>query len=46
MEMMGAALKEKARLSETGRKPKKTKVVAIMPCTAKKYEIKRDRPQG
>ena len=42
MEMMGAVLKEKARLSETGRKPKKTKVVAIMPCTAKKYEIKRD----
>ncbi len=42
MEMLGAVLKEKARLSETGRKPKKTKVVAIMPCTAKKYEIKRD----
>ena len=42
MEMLGAVLKEKARLAETGRKPKKTKVVAIMPCTAKKYEIKRD----
>lgn len=42
MEMLGAVLKEKARLSETGRKPKKTKVVAIMPCTAKKYEIQRD----
>ncbi len=42
MEMLGAVLKEKARLGETGRKPKKTKVVAIMPCTAKKYEITRD----
>ena len=31
-------MKERAKLNEKGKKPKKTKVVAIMPCTAKKYE--------
>ncbi|MEA4921803.1 MAG: [FeFe] hydrogenase, group A [Eubacteriaceae bacterium] len=41
MEMMGAVLKERAKAKSTGRKPKKTKVVAVMPCTAKKYEINR-----
>ena len=42
MEMLGSVLKERAKLNEKGKKPKKTKVVAIMPCTAKKYEIHRD----
>lgn len=42
MEMLGSVLKERAKLNEKGKKPKKTKVVAIMPCTAKKYEIGRD----
>lgn len=42
MEMFGSVLKERAKLNEKGKKLKKTKVVAIMPCTAKKYEIHRD----
>lgn len=45
MEMLGSVLKERAKLNETGKKPKKTKVVAIMPCTAKKFEIHRDEFQ-
>lgn len=44
--MFGALLKEEARMNaekdkEEGREPKKTVVVSIMPCTAKKAEIKR-----
>ena len=45
MEMFGSVLKERAKLNEKGKKPKKTKVVAIMPCTAKKYEIHREEFQ-
>ena len=45
MEMFGSVLKERAKLNEKGEKPKKTKVVAIMPCTAKKYEIHREEFQ-
>lgn len=45
-EMFGALLKEEARMNaakdrEEGREPKKTMVVSIMPCTAKKAEITR-----
>ena len=45
-EMFGAVLKEEARINEEkeraeGREPKKTLVVSIMPCTAKKAEIER-----
>ncbi len=44
--MFGALLKEEARMNAEkdkaeGREPKKTVVVSIMPCTAKKAEIKR-----
>lgn len=44
--MFGALLKEEARMNDgkdqaEGREPKKTVVVSIMPCTAKKAEIKR-----
>ncbi len=44
--MFGALLKEEARVNAEkdkaeGREPKKTMVVSIMPCTAKKAEIKR-----
>jgi len=44
MEMMGAVLKEHAAVNDlaSGKKKKKVKVVAIMPCTAKKFEIRRD----
>lgn len=45
MEMFGSVLKERAKRNEKGKKPKKTKVVAIMPCTAKKFEIRRDEFQ-
>lgn len=41
MQMFGSVLKERAKQQQTGKKPKKFKVVAIMPCTAKKYEINR-----
>ena len=45
-EMFGALLKEEARMNAEkdkaeGREPRKTMVVSIMPCTAKKAEIKR-----
>ena len=45
-EMFGALLKEETRMNaakdrEEGREPKKTMVVSIMPCTAKKAEITR-----
>lgn len=44
--MFGALLKEEARMNAEkdqaeGREPKKTVVVSIMPCTAKKAEVKR-----
>ena len=43
MEMFGSVLKEKARLDSEGQKnPKVVKNVAIMPCTAKKFEVKRE----
>lgn len=43
MEMLGSVLKERAaKKAEGNKKAKKTKVVAVMPCTAKKFEIKRD----
>lgn len=42
MEMLGSVLKARAKKNATGKKPKKMKVVAIMPCSAKKFEIKRD----
>lgn len=42
MQMFGSVLKENARVSMPKKKAKKTKVVAIMPCTAKKYEAARD----
>lgn len=45
IEMLGSVIKERAKQQETGKKPKKTKVVAIAPCTAKKFEIKRDEMQ-
>ena len=43
MEMFGAVLKERAANEgkNSGPKSKQTRVVAIMPCTAKKYEVKR-----
>lgn len=40
--MLSSVLKERAKKNETGKKPKKTKVVAIVPCTAKKFEIHRE----
>ncbi len=44
MEMFGSILKEKAnRQAEATKSKKKTKVVAIMPCTAKKHEIHQER---
>ncbi len=46
MEMFGAVLKERAKLQAAGNKgSKKAKVIkniAIMPCTAKKYEVGRE----
>ncbi|MEG0156759.1 MAG: [FeFe] hydrogenase, group A, partial [Anaerovoracaceae bacterium] len=42
MEMFGAVLKERNHLDRTKSKKKKFKVVGIMPCTAKKYEVARD----
>lgn len=45
MEMLGSVLKERAKRKETGKRPKKTKVVAVMPCTAKKFEIGREELQ-
>ena len=45
MEMFGSVLKEHAVVNgfpTTDKKKKKVKVVAIMPCTAKKFEIARD----
>ena len=39
MQMFGAVLKEKAKRDNVG---KKIRNVAIMPCTAKKYEVQRD----
>jgi NADH-quinone oxidoreductase subunit G len=42
MEMFGAVLKENAKICEKGKKAKKTKIVAVMPCTAKKAEIVRE----
>lgn len=43
MEMFGSVLKEKARNENQGQKhPKKVKNIAIMPCTAKKYEVLRE----
>lgn len=44
MEMFGAVLKEKAKKEADETKSKKrTKVVAIMPCTAKKSEVQQER---
>ncbi|MBQ4595715.1 MAG: 4Fe-4S binding protein, partial [Firmicutes bacterium] len=44
MEMFGAVLKEKAKKdAEETKSKKKTKVVAIMPCTAKKSEVLQER---
>lgn len=44
MEMFGAVLKEKAKKeAEATKSKKKTKVVAIMPCTAKKSEVQQER---
>ncbi len=40
MQMFGAVLKEKAKLENNTKK--KIKNIAIMPCTAKKYEVQRD----
>lgn len=45
MEMLGSVIQERAKRKETGKHPKKTKVVAVMPCTAKKYEIGREEFQ-
>lgn len=42
MQMFGTVLKENAKMSISKKKSKKTKVVAIMPCTAKKYEATRE----
>lgn len=42
MEMFGAVIKEHAKGNATGKKVKKTKMVAVMPCTAKKAEIARE----
>ncbi len=43
MEMFGSVLKERAKKENEGqKKPKAIKNIAIMPCTAKKYEILRD----
>lgn len=43
MEMFGSVLKEKVRNENQGQKhPKKVKNIAIMPCTAKKYEVLRE----
>lgn len=41
MQMFGSVLKEHAKINMPKKKAKKTKVVAIMPCTAKKYEASR-----
>jgi len=42
MQMFGSVLKEHAKYNMPRKKAKKTKVVAIMPCTAKKYEVARE----
>lgn len=43
MGMMSSVIKAKANLDNgNDKKAKKTKVVAVMPCTAKKFEIHRD----
>ncbi len=43
MEMFGAVLKEKAKQDAKGKKNAKVvKNIAIMPCTAKKFEVKRE----
>ena len=43
MELFGSVLKVNARLDSEGQKnPKVVKNVAIMPCTAKKFEVKRE----
>ncbi|MFR2563974.1 MAG: [FeFe] hydrogenase, group A [Anaerovoracaceae bacterium] len=44
MEMFGAVLKERAAQEgkNAGPKTKQTKVIAVMPCTAKKYEVRRE----
>ena len=43
MEMFGSVLKEKAKKDAAGKKNNKiVKNIAIMPCTAKKYEIQRE----
>ncbi|MDO4544678.1 MAG: [FeFe] hydrogenase, group A, partial [Bacillota bacterium] len=42
MEMFGSVLKERAKQQEGKKKNKKTRVIAIMPCTAKKYEVQRE----
>ncbi|WP_027398114.1 [FeFe] hydrogenase, group A [Anaerovorax odorimutans] len=42
MQMFASVLKEQARKERPKKKAKKTKVVAIMPCTAKKYEANRE----
>ncbi len=42
MQMFSSVLKEKHKAKGSGKKPKKVKVVAIMPCTAKKHEAIRE----
>lgn len=42
MQMFGSVLKEHAKINSPKKKAKKTKIVAIMPCTAKKFESARD----